>query len=147
MDLILERAILARLRVGAEEPYELDADALQSLGRVLARVMRGNNAMAEVHRALQLITAFERELESPSVADALVELLRSDPDARELVRTRVLRTGAIDETRSFRSREGRQEPVRAPSVAGRRPTSAVPLASLARVASGVGVPAAMRSRR
>ena len=87
------------LQVGAEEQYELGADSLPSLAHVLRAAVRGPQALAEVHRVLQLVTAFERELASPSVAAALIELLRADPDARLLVKTSSFLTSGCEAAR------------------------------------------------
>ncbi len=124
-----ERVLLAQLEVGEREPYALPERALPLLKQALARAVAGPQAQAEVHRALQLLTAFERDLGSPAVADALVELLRADPRALALSRSFGAK-GSLDKARAHRRREGRDEPLRAPRVDAGAPLAAVPLSRL-----------------
>lgn len=124
-----EHVLLAHLEVGVSEPYVLPDAALPILARTLTRVMASSRAEAEVQRALQLVTAFEKQLGAPALASTLVELLRADPHARALSRKFGPRS-KLDVARSFRRREGRAEPLRAPVIDTPAPTTAVRLSQL-----------------
>ncbi len=125
----LELAIVASLRVGAAERYELDAGELPALSRILQARLQRPTASRELLAALKLAEALE-VLESPSAARAIIGLLRSEPEAVALIRKRILRNGAIDETRRFQKREGRLDPPTAPTIETTNEISGIRLASL-----------------
>ena len=126
----LEQAIVARLRVGEAERYELDPGELPALSRILQARLRKPTASEELLAALKLAEAMEETLESPSAARAIIELLRSEPEAVALIRKRILRNGAIDEMRMFQKREGRLDPPAAPTIEATREISGIKLSRL-----------------
>jgi hypothetical protein len=110
----LERAIVSRLGHGTSELYAIDPGALPALSHVLASVLKGPDAAAEVIRGLALSVALENELRSPSAAIAIHGLLRSDPLVVRLIRLHLLRPAAMDQRRRFLRSEGRDAALIAP---------------------------------
>jgi hypothetical protein len=129
MRLRLEAAIVDRLRRGDRERYVLGAKDAMPLARILESTLRGPNAVAEVIRALALSVALERYLESPSAAESVRALLRSEPSAVRLLRATVLARTDFDEAQRFLDREGRAEPRLAPMFERSRPANTIKLSA------------------
>jgi hypothetical protein len=127
---IIERTVLAVVRRGGEERYRLDGEGAARIERVLSEAVEGANAAAELRRLLELIVAFETQLESPSVAIALERIVRANAAAGEVITRRILRSGALDETRAFKANEGRLEPLIAPAIDGPTKEETMKLADL-----------------
>jgi hypothetical protein len=127
---MMEEVILQQLRQGVLEAYELSTDALSAMRRALGRVLERDDAPAELTRVLQLAVALERELGSPTAAQAIIDLLRSEPDAVDVVRGILAGRAAIDETRRFLRHEGRLETPRAPKHDAVAPPGTMQLSSL-----------------
>lgn len=116
---MLERVTLAALEAGEEEPVDLSEDGARRVAHALkAAFHTPGQAEADVRRLLALIVAIERDMGAPRAAEQLRQVLRTNPDARHLIETRILRTGAIDELRAFRDREDRDAPRLAPHTDG-----------------------------
>ena len=124
------RAIIQRLRLGERERYELAAVELAPLSRILQATLRKPNAVAQLVRALKLAEALEETLGSPTASRSIIDLLRAEPEAVELIRKRILRSGGIDEMRKFQKREGRLEPPAAPALDTTPEPNAIRLSTL-----------------
>src|SRR5687767_3331694 len=110
----VEQVILAALRRGSEQRYELDLEGARRIALVIQSVLDRPNAIAELRRTLEIAAALRRELGSPAAADALEQVLRENQTAVGMIALHLIKSGALDETRAFRAREGRQEPLAAP---------------------------------
>ena len=119
----IDNVIFAVLCKGTCEKFELTEDAARQLRAAFEGMMKRPGAESEVRRLLAIAVALERELESPTAASTLLAILRADPIASLIVSTKILREGAVDETRRFLRSEGREEVLRAPSFATIRKSS------------------------
>lgn len=120
----LEESIIGRLVRGEEERFVLPPEELPGLRLALQRVLRGPAALHELTRALALSVALRESLGSPSAADAVITLLKSEPRAVELIQKELIKSGAIDETRKFREAEDRAQKLVAPRFDSREPPPA-----------------------
>src|SRR5215470_17799053 len=93
----LEAAIIDRLKRGHAERYVLGPRDCVALALVLESTLRTPNAVAEVIRALAVSVALDRYLESPSAAESVRALLRSEPAAIRLLRATILSKNELDE--------------------------------------------------
>src|SRR5687767_9974503 len=124
----IEEAIMSSLRRGTKERYQLDLDEVPRIARALAKAMEGPNAVAEVRRLLELSTALRTRLRSPSAANALDAIGRSNPAAVRLIGVHILRSGAVEETRAFKEQEGRRESMAAARIDAPAPINTIKLA-------------------
>jgi hypothetical protein len=114
----LERVTLAALEAGDDEPVVLTDVGARRVARALDAAVLGPGAEGDLRRLLAITVALEEDMGAPSAAAALRDLLAAHPEARRIIETRVIRSGAIDETRDFRAREGRDEGRVAPRFDG-----------------------------
>jgi hypothetical protein len=125
---LVERVVMSSLRRGTEERYQLDNEEAPRIARALSKAIEGANAVAEVRRLLELVEALRTRLRSPSAANALEAIVRSNPAAVRLVGIHILKTGAVDETRTFKKKEGRRDPLLAARIDVPAPTNTIKLA-------------------
>lgn len=130
--MLLEDAVLSVLRPGSQERFVLPEASVPRVARALDGVLAAN-AVPEVARIIDLISALEHTLNSPSAAETLRGLLRARPAALTLIRRKILRRGGEDELRRFRAREGRSATALAPRHDGVKPKDSIALRPLARV--------------
>jgi hypothetical protein len=83
-----ERQVLAALRPGDSERYELDPGRARTLARSLRQAAEGPDGPAELERAVALVVALEGHLESPSAAERLRSLLEADGAAKAVLTER-----------------------------------------------------------
>ena len=114
MSSIFERAVFAAVRKGRAERFELPDASRPRLTLALRAAVDSPDAVGEIERALQLVVAFERTLESPGVADLLRGLLRADTRALELVERRARSRPGLSAARRFLHQQGRHMSMRAP---------------------------------
>jgi hypothetical protein len=127
----LERAVIDALRPGeGGERFDLPATARPRLARALRSDLAGTSSAAALRTALELAAALDHELDSPSAAARVREVLRSDPDAVALLRAEWLGARPIDEQRLFAKREGRRLSVAAPTMGEGAPPRSIPLRAL-----------------
>lgn len=114
----LELALLRLLRpVEGAERFALAADARPALQRALRADLDGPQPESALTRILKLVAAMASKLRSPTVAEALREVLRAEPEAVDMIRRSHLQLASLDEARDFARREGRAARLRAPTVA------------------------------
>ncbi len=82
----IERAVIHSLVCGDRERFELLEGRTGAIKVALQASLQAEGAADEVRRLLQMIVAFEEKLASPGVAEGLRNILRSDPDAMDLVK-------------------------------------------------------------
>jgi hypothetical protein len=126
----IERTVVAVLRIGDLERYELDEEGAAYVARVLATVVERENAVEELSRLLALIAALRGELESPRAADTLESIARANARAVAIIAHHILRSGALDETRAFKTNEGRADPLCAPRIDSSSDEETIRLADL-----------------
>ena len=64
----------------------LDRHRVGAIKLALQASLQTSGASGEVHRLLQMIVAFDKELDAPDIAETLRTILRSDPDGLALLR-------------------------------------------------------------
>jgi hypothetical protein len=114
----LEEAILAALCRGTTERYELPELDLPRLRLMVARAAHGGRAGAELFRVMQLAIALEETFESPTAAARIRALAQEAPEVLDQLRKQLGSAKAMDETRRFLHREGREVVLRAPPPPG-----------------------------
>jgi hypothetical protein len=131
-----EPALLAALRRGETERFELPPATRPRLEAALAAGLAGEAPEREIERALQLVVALEGPLGSPTAAEALRAVLRAVPEALARVEAlaRPAPSGGLDAARRFQRREGREVVLRAPSVPSPRTSSGLQVKDLLRTA-------------
>jgi hypothetical protein len=126
--LVVEQVILSELHHGETERYELDDEGARRIARAIALVVERPHAVIELHRVLELAVALEKELDSPGAADRIEQILRENRSAVALIAMHIVKSGALDETRAFKAREGRDEPLLAPRIDSNNEEESVRLA-------------------
>jgi hypothetical protein len=143
---VLEQTLLSALRNGPVERYELDEEGSQRLALVLAAVIDRPHAVRELRRLLELAVGLRKELASPAAAERIEQIVRENFSAVTLIALHILRAGALEETRAFRAREGRDEVLAAPRLDSHEEQS-VKLAEFLDPASTGRIRQVSRSRR
>ena len=113
---VVEQVILSALRRGSEERYEIDEADVRRIALVIESLIDRRSVIGELRRVLQISAALRTELESPTAAEVLEQVLRENSAAVHLIALHLLKSGALDETRAFQAREGREEPLAAPRI-------------------------------
>ena len=93
----IDRAVLTSLTCthgaagacGEGERFVLAPQRAGAIKVALQASLQTDDAVAEVRRILQLIVAFDGPLGSPTVAEALRQIVRCDPDAVALIQAQV----------------------------------------------------------
>lgn len=126
-----ERTLLIELKrdLDGAERFSLPDPALPRLAKVLAQDLNSRDAKAALTRVLQLAAAFDGTLNSPSVAVKLRALLRAEPAAIAMLRSKVFNTRSFDALRAFQKSEARDAKLRAPAFGEKAPEKTVPLRS------------------
>lgn len=131
-----EPALLAALRRGEVERFELPPASRPRLEAALAAGLAGETPERELERALRLVVALDGPLGSPTAAETLRAVLRAVPGA--LARLEALARPAapegLDAARRFLRREGREVVLRAPSVPSPHASSGLQVKDLLRTA-------------
>ena len=116
----MEQAILLGLKKGQEERFALPDAYVKRLDACLTSALKGAAAEQEVDDMLRLAAAFESKLNSPTVGETLIFLLRQSNEAQLHLRRYVASATGIDRVRAFAQQTGRDATLRAPQKLTRR---------------------------
>lgn len=132
-----ERALMAVLRRGQTERFELWSSSRSAVERAFHRAVTSPAGSDELHRALQLVVAFEKKLGSPGVAEQLRSVIRGSAEGQALLRATRPQSHGIDALRRHLLREGRTAAMRAPSVSHPRPRGGLRVSDFLNPVDGV----------
>lgn len=92
---------------------------IERLSEGLGRVAAGRNLDDELDALLRLAVVLRTKRGAPALADALGQVLAAHPEARRRLGLRA--RARLERARGFARSEGRDVPLRAPSVGGEPP--------------------------
>ncbi len=118
------------LRSSGPERFSIAAGAKFRLERSLQRDLDGKNAGEALDAGLRLAAAFDKDMRSPSIAKLIREIMRANPRAVALIKSRRKQPAPTELVRRFKEREGRSQPARAPSITESPPAGSFQLRTL-----------------